>query len=492
MYKATVEMTLTQPVTLGMERKATEIAGRLQSSGALKHHTHSKEQLHLEIEGEATATDFLVQFEKQLRQEIGKEFKTGIKETIIKKYTVTEELETMPCKGITVPFVREIAFCGNAVQLIYENAPFAWVKEHYVEKTFKLIKDKIRMQAYEGKDEYKEYIWEGKQRTIAATEDPAVRLEKTGWIKRTEAKGQFVYGREFTALMNVMRELFIEHVLAPLQFYEATFPKFEPWSIPKASGHAKNIYPNAYFVSVPKNGSEEYWEEVRDLFAITGEVPVEQVVERATCVGILSYAQCPPFWPLLENKIIDEETLPLLVYDWSGPTYRNESGGTHGLDRIEEFHRTEFLFVGTREQVIKTWQNLKDALIRLFDEVLDIEIRVAKVTPWWMAHAGIRTASESADVGTFDFDAYLPYRGDRSKEWLEIQNASSNGDKYPRAFRVKGKRGEYLWSGCAGHSLERVITAFLAQKGTDPACWPAVVRERFLQKTSGMKTLRYC
>ncbi len=181
----------------------------------------------------------------------------------------------------------------------------------------------------------------------------------------------------------------------------------------------------------------------------------------------------------------------MLIYDWSGPTYRNESGGTHGLDRVEEFNRIETLFTGTREQVVKTWLVLKGAFINFYDEVLDMEIKVAKVTPWWMAHAGIKSASENPDVGTFDFDAYLPYRGDREKEWLEVQNDSSNGDKYPAAFNVKGRKGECLWSGCAGASFQRIVVAFLAQKGLDTKNWPADVRKKFEEQTKGMKTLKF-
>jgi seryl-tRNA synthetase len=205
----------------------------------------------------------------------------------------------------------------------------------------------------------------------------------------------------------------------------------------------------------------------------------------------MSYAQCPPFWPYLKNKVIDEETLPLLTYDWSGPTYRNESGGIHGLDRLEEFHRIETLFVGTKEQVIETWQKLKDAFRKFYDETLDLELNIIKVTPWWMAHAGVRTEQGNEEVGTYDFETYLPYRGDRSKEWLEVGNDSSNGDKYPTAWNVKSRTQDILWSGCAGTSFERIIVSFLAQKGLDVKNWPKRVRGKYEEKIKNMKTLKF-
>jgi seryl-tRNA synthetase len=438
-----------------------------------------------------SATDFLAQLDKQIREELGKKFKTAIKEIEIISYVIEAELEEAPKTKFSIPFAEKLEFADKKVKIFYDNISFQNIKDQYVEKSIKLVKDKIKQQNYVGKDEFRDIVWEGKQRNIKYNGDPAIELEEKDWIKRTGAKGQFVFGREYTALMNVMKELLIETIYEPLGFYEMTFPKFEMWEITKKSGHAKNMYPNVYFVSLPKNASPEYWQEIMDLYAITGEIPEEKIKEKSDMVGIMSYAQCPPFWPYLKNKIVDEKNLPLLVYDWSGPTYRNESGGIHGLDRLEEFHRIETLFVGTKEQIIKTWQNLKDAFRKFYDETLDLELNIVKVTPWWMAHAGVRTEQGNEEVGTYDFETYLPYRGDRTKEWLEVGNDSSNGDKYPVAWNVKSRTQEHLWSGCAGTSFERILVSFLAQKGLDPKNWPKNVRERFEKKLKNIKPLKF-
>lgn len=499
MYTIKFEIVLTKQITKDIEKKLLEIINILQDKlkqqkkdFKYKKVIKNKQKIQINVSSkDLTATDSIVQLDKQIREVLGREFKVGIKDFKINSYTITDSFEETPKKKVSIPLVKKLEFKNKEVTLYYENIPFDWVKDHYIERSLKLIKDKIKMLNYEGKDEFKEYIWESKQKKTIYNGDPAVDLEKLSWIKRTDAKGQFVYGREFTALVNTIKELFIEKIYIPLGFFEMIFPKFEPWIIPKKSGHAKNIYPLAYFVTVPKNSGPEYWEKEMDLFAITGEVQTDKIMEKTTSVGIMSYAQCPPFWPYLQNKIIDEKTLPLLIYDWSGPTYRNESGGTHGLDRIEEFHRIETLFVGINKQVVKIREDLKNYFIKFYDETLDLEIKVAKVTPWWMAHAGIKTAHENPDVGTYDFESYLPYRGDRSKEWLEIQNDSSNGDKYPKAFHVKLRSGEFLWSGCAGNSMQRIIVAFLAQKGLDSKNWPKEVREKFENKIRGINTLKF-
>jgi len=498
MYKITFNIKFSKKLTKEIDEKVKKIIAILEEKITKQKNKFNytlksaEEDMTIEASSDSlTATDFVVQLEKQIRENIGKEFKMGVKEFKIANYEITDELEESPKKAVTLPFVNNLKIEGKKIILVYKDMAIDWIKEHYVEKSLKLLKDKIKMMNYEGKDEFREYVWEGKERKLTYNKDPAVELENKNWIRRTEAKGQYVYGREFTALMNVMKELYIENVYNKLKFYEMTFPKFEPWAVPMKSGHAKNVYPNAYFVSVPKNSSPEYWQEISDIYAITGNIPTEKIKEKTDCVGIMSYAQCPPFWIYLYNKIIDEETLPLLIYDWSGPTYRNESGGTHGLDRVEEFNRVETLFVGTKEQVVDTWKKLKDSFIKFYDEILDLEMKVARVTPWWMAHAGMKTEAGTAETGTFDLDIYLPYRGDRSKEWLEVQNASSNGEKYPTAFNVKGKSGQILWSGCCGTSFQRIIVAFLAQRGLDPKNWPKEVRERYEKRIKGLKELRY-
>ncbi len=433
--------------------------------------------------------EILVRLKKFFVEKLGKKLKLGVREIFADEYSAEFETEQKALREFKIPFADEFSVSGNKAKILFRNLNEDLLQNNYIDRLRKLVNEKIKAQYYEGKGEFKEYIWSGKQRKFSFSKDPAEELEKIGWIKRAHGKGQWILGPEITALLNTFKELTIENVYKPLKFFEMTFPKFEPWSIPSKSGHAQNIYPNAYFVFVPKKSDEKDWEEVMDNFKVTGKVDLEGIAKRAVSVGMLSYAQCPPFWPFLEGKILDEKTLPMKVYDWSGPTYRNEAGGTHGLDRVEEFHRTETLWVAEKKDAIKIWHDLKNAYVKLFDKVLDLEIRVARVAPWWMAHEGKASFKSTDEIGTFDFDAYLPYRGDRKEEWLEIQNDSCNGEKYPKAFTVKLRKAE-LWSGCAGGSFERWIAAFLAQKGLDPKGWPSAVRKKWEEKIKGFKTVR--
>jgi seryl-tRNA synthetase len=426
----------------------------------------------------------LIRLRNFLNEQLGPKLKAGIRGLSVKKFVVEGVALKQPAlRPVEIScFVEEakISEDGTKASLKLKDLTPALIEDGAVDRIIKLVEDKVEAQHYEGKAEIKKLLWESTKKKAFYDADPAVELEARNWIRRTHAKAQFVFGPQFAALANAFKELLFEDVYAKLGFREMIFPKFEPWAVPQRSGHAKSIYPEAFFVAVPKKSEAAVWEKEKDFFRVTGEVLKSEFASKLDFVGIMSYAQCPPFWRFLEGRTILDESLPLRVYDWSGPTYRNEAGGTQGIARLEEFHRIETLWVGTPEQTKKITTELADAFTVFFNKTLDLEFKKNWITPWFLAQEGKRGLSEKASegVGTTDFDAWLPYRGGReASEWLEFQNVSNNGDKYPKAFSVKAQSAE-LWSGCAGGSLERWACAFLAQKGFDKKNWPSAMRDR--------------
>jgi len=247
------------------------------------------------------------------------------------------------------------------------------------------------------------------------------------------------------------------------------FPKLVSWEVWKRSGHAKAIYPEIYYVCTPKTRDPEFWEDVMDYYKVTHEIPVELIREKIDGpIGGMTYAQCPPFWVFVQGRTLPDDSLPIRIFDRSGTSHRYESGGIHGIERVDEFHRVEIVWIGTPEQVAEEAERLREGYRRIFEEYLDLQWREARVTPWFMAQEGLTEIHENAKIGTIDFEGYLPYRN----AWLEFQNVSVNGDKYPKGFSVKLQSGKDLWSGCSGIGLERWAAVFLAQKGFDIENWP--------------------
>ena len=434
--------------------------------------------------------DAVFRIKKFLAREIGRKYKVGIRQVFAQRYVVKFELEREPKKPVKVPFAH-LEFKGKKCSVIFENLDEEFLRKNYVDRIINLINEKVENQYYEGKEEFWELIWQSKPKEHHWDKDPTQEMLKRNWIMH-RGRGQWIFGPLPTKIIKTMENIVVDELLKPLNFDEVIIPKAVTWDVWKRSGHAKNLYGEIYYLCPPKSRDPELWEDVIDIYKITGEVPTEMIKERIKDpIGGMSYAQCPPLWPYFQGKTIADENLPIKVFDRSGPSMRYESGGIHGIERVDEFHRIEMVWIGYPDQVIKLHQEIIKKYKRIFNEILDFEWRMAHVTPWFMAQEGlIGTADEEKIIGTIDFEAYLPYRGSREEsEWLEFQNASNNGNKYPRGFNVKSQTGKELHSGCTGVGLERWLAVFLAQKGLDMENWPKKFLNRIGRLPEGIKFL---
>lgn len=424
--------------------------------------------------------DAVYRLKNYFSEHLGKKHHVGVREITASSYVIEFELNNTPKKSFKIPFAKKIEFRDKTCILTLGNLDAEFLRNNYVDRMINLINEKVDAQYYEGKSEHWELIWQSGERKHAWDKDPTEEMAKRDWIKH-RGRGQWIFGPVATKIIKTMEGIVVAELLNPLEFNEVIIPKAVTWDVWKKSGHAKNIYGEIYFLCPPKTREHGFWEEVIDLYKITGEIPLNLVKEKIKePIGGVSYAQCPPLWPYFDGKTMSDENLPLKVFDRSGTSMRYESGGIHGIERVDEFHRIEVVWMGYSDQVKKLHKEITEQFKRIFNEILELEWRMAFVTPWFMAQEGLTGIDEERkDIGTIDFEAYLPYRGSRKEsEWLEFQNASNNGDKYPKGFNVKSQSNEQLWSGCTGIGLERWLAAFTAQKGLNPEEWPPEFRRR--------------
>lgn len=415
--------------------------------------------------------DAVFRIKNLLSQKLGREQKVGVKELVGRRYELVFDVEDEPKKELKVPFASELFFSGRECTMVLEDLSEDFLRLNNVDRMISLVKEKVGQQKFGVREEHHRVIYEGGKKPTHYDKDPSEELLSRKWIKRTPHRNQFVFSPQVTELCEALKRACVDVVYRPLGFVEMIFPKIVDWSVWKKSGHARALYSgfNPYLFITPKSADPGVWEEVSDKIKITGEIPFEDLMSRLDFPrGGLAFAQCPPFWTFLEGETVSDDSLPLKVFDWSGPTYRYESGGAHGFERVDELHRIETLWVGTKEQVHETNLRLRERFRVLMEDVLELNMREAWVTPWFMEQKGaLSEEEEEMIVGTVDFEAFLPYSG----KWLEVQNCSNNGESYPKAFNVKGQK-ELLCSGCAGGSFERYLSAFLAQKGFSPESWP--------------------
>jgi seryl-tRNA synthetase len=429
------------------------------------------------------AHDAVLRLRRPLAELLGKGYHIGVRGLDVKRFEIEVESEKPIIHKI--PYVEEIQY-ENGVLKLRLDVGESELKKQVPDRIVSLLDEKLQEEEYGGKAEHWELIWESPERRPKFDRDPTEEMIGHGWIKHGSSRGQWIYGPEATHLFRVLEGIVIDEIIRPLGYQEMIFPKLVTWDIWKKSGHAMGVYPEIYYVCPPKTRDPEYWEEVMDYYKVTREVPVELIKEKIdNPIGGMCYAQCPPFWGFLQGGTLPNDSLPLRVFDRSGTSHRYESGGIHGIERVDEFHRIEILWTGTREQVKEEAEKLTECYKKIFEEILELEWRMAWVTPWFMAQEGKTGLSELKEVGTIDYEARLPYKND----WIEFQNLSNNGDKYPKGFNVKSQSGDPLWSGCSGVGLERWASAFLGQKGLDADNWPEAFRKRAGDIPKGIRFL---
>jgi seryl-tRNA synthetase len=431
--------------------------------------------LFLEIEsgGYTRAHDALFRFRKLVATALGKHH-LGLREIRVREFRVRLTGEIPEASIPHLPFIRSVKREEGDVSLDL-RVTTQDLENRVPDRIVKLIEEKTEAAGYGGKTEHWELLYESPRRERTYTGNPTEEMERRHWIRHGSSRGQWIYGPQPIQLFRAFSSLVEDEILGPFGFSEMVFPKVDTWDVLSRSGHAKGVYPEIYYVCTPKTRDPGFWEDVADTYKVTGEVPVGMLRDRIDGpIGALCYAQCPSFWPFVQGRTIANTSLPVKIFDRSGTSHRYESGGIHGIERVDEFHRIELVWFGTVEQTTRLAEELHRAYTRVFNELLELEWRCARVTPWFMAQEGMVGPCGCDSVGTTDYEAYLPY----SAGWLEFQNVSVNGDKYPKGFNVKIQSGEECWSGCSGIGLERWTAAFLSQKGFDPAGWPPAVAQR--------------
>ena len=446
-----------------------------------------KIDLTIESDRFVRAHDALLRLRRPLAELLGKQYRIGVRGLEISRF----EIEVPSDRAIEhkIPYVRNIRFEKGLLLLELDVGPGGSLGQSELENR---IPDRIvslleeKLQTYGGKAEHWELLWESREREPKFKRDPTEEMLKKGWIKHGSSRGQWIYGPEATHIFRTFEQIVLEEIVKPLGYSEMIFPKLDTWDVWKKSGHAQGVYPEIYFVCPPKTRDPAFWEEVMDYYKVTHEVPLELVKEKIDLpIGGMCYAQCPTFWGFLQGATLPSDELPIKVFDRSGTSHRYESGGIHGIERVDEFHRIEIVWLGTKELALSEAEKLKACYKHIIEDILELRWRMAWVTPWFMAQEGKTGLSEMSGAGTVDYEAVLPY----NNNWIEFQNLSVNGEKYPKGFTVKAQSGEALWSGCSGVGLERWTSAFLSQKGLDPANWPEEFRRRFGEMPKGIRVL---
>ncbi|MEM2007157.1 MAG: aminoacyl--tRNA ligase-related protein [Sulfolobales archaeon] len=493
-YRGTVRVELSRDLAPGdledMKKALEEVNRSLakgfkdpEEGGKVVNWSYAGRALCFEVESRRLRIDeAAMRIKNSLETSLGSMRKIGVRSIRLEDALV--EIDGEIRINVRLPFVRSIKVSGGSTTIHLEALEEKDLKKPILLRLLRLLNEKETRARWGGKAEHWQLIKksEAKLGTPPYAEDPNKILEETGLVKRFST-GQWLYTPLATYLLNMMKDTFLGEVVLPLGFTEAVFPKMYPLEVGLKTGHLRGTINSMVFASLPKTYNIEEFEELTDYIYVANEAPPEEIAKYLRYPEyFLCFAQCEPFYWFFGNELLDDLSLPIKWFDKSGPSFRWESGGIYGLERVIEFHRVEVVWLGKPNQVIEIRNNLLNAYEKFMDEVLELEWRTAWVTPWYYEQSGATEKIEEFDInrpGTIDFELWLPYKGPREehKAWLEVGNISIHGTKFTEPFRIKHNKGETLWTGCSGFGSQRWLIAFLAQRGFDPEGWPKIIRE---------------
>ena len=443
--------------------------------------TTENDMVHLRIQSELyKAHDAFVRLTKMIGESLAQKFNITIREARIDRYVIKFHLDLEAKENIHIPFASSVELQGKECVMTIEDMDEREIGRNYVERMISLVHDKVAAQHYGGKGCW-EVIWSSPKKETLFNSDPSEEMLRQGWVVRGATKGRWFLRPQVTRLVRTMEEIAIDEILRPLGFREVIQPHLDSFDTLLKTGHLSGVPGEFYYVMQPTTRDPQTWERFTDLVKVTGQVPQDELTKMISPHNaIICYAQCPNIYESLSGCTIANESLPELLFDRSAVSNRNELDGTHGLERPDEFHRIELVYLGLPDQVVELKEQLIKNYRHVFDDILQLEWRMVKVTPFYMKQARqpLGEDTHSKVEGTIDFEAYQPYKGLREKsEWLEFQNLTIVGDKFVKAFNIRSQKGD-LWSGCSGIGLERWVLAFLSQKGLAPQNWPEDFKER--------------
>ncbi|RMF91163.1 MAG: hypothetical protein D6733_01940 [Methanobacteriota archaeon] len=425
--------------------------------------------------------DAIMRIKKRLSERLGREQGIGVRAVDVKSYEIWYPLPGQPRGSIRLPFVERMDVEDGTAHLVLKDLDETALERKYVDRLLRRLEEKIKEAEVSGKAEFSRTVKKSGERLekYRLREDPTEELARRNWVKHV-ASGVWTILPPYAALWRAVEDLVMDTVARPLGFSEVMLPKIVPLDVQKKKGQLFGIPNEMWWVCPPRTRDPREWEEYRDRVKITGQTDPEGLMENLSPPEFsLAYAQCEPFYDIWSGRVVDRDKLPVKFVDAYGPTWRYESGGLKGLERLSEFKRMEFVWIGSPEDAISIRDAVRDRALEIVDKIFDLEWRIDATTAVYLEHAGEAAGEEDRDyVRTYDLTVSLPFEtASRPERELEIASFHVHEDHYARNFRWKEKKGRALWSGCAGISPTRWAYVFLLRHGFDYHNWPEEIKK---------------
>lgn len=444
------------------------------------------DKLIIEIESgyKIRAHDGLIRLKKPLGQLLGKKYHIGVRNLHIDQYEVKIPLgndeyqfDLENAKKLDYE-LSNISIDKDTASFTINNIDESEIKKQSINRIIKFVSKKqedLDLTYTATKSTPGEIVNKSPEFKTYFKGDVTETAVEKGWIKKFPGKGQWFYGPQMTALQRCFEEIFIEKIIDKLDFQECLFPKLIPLEVMEKMKYLEGLPEGMYYCSAPKRDPEMFEKFKNDLI-INKEIPIDLLKKGLKDPGyVIAAAQCEPFYQFFSHEVIDESEMPIKFFDKSGWTYRWEGGGSKGFDRVNEFQRIEFVWLGIPEDVEK----IRDATVQLSYDIAN-ELELEWYTeigddPFYLEGRKVETRSiEFPDVPKYEMRLKIPGQ----EKGVAVISANVHGTHFVEGFSIKEAHQHRIWTGCTGIGLTRWLFGFLAQKGFDKENWPKLVQDK--------------
>ena len=305
------------------------------------------------------------------------------------------------------------------------------------------------------------------ERPVFYQQDPMTELLARGEVSE-ESKGIYLLGPLVTRLVEFFESRFL---LLAAEF------NAEPYRFPTLIS-AKMLDRVNYFSAFPH--SLTFATHLREDLDVINQFAEETHYHQdglnapsemfSKIEALLSPAVCDHlYFSLADHPLPDGKLVATAV----GNCFRYESTNLNSLERMWNFTMREVIFVGPKEFVLENRERSRLFMQNIFEEIgLVYHVETAN-DPFFVGEFRKQAAFQTAFQLKYEIRASLPFKNST----LAVGSYNYHQDFFGRHLNITLPDGGPIHTGCTAFGLERMVYAFLAQFGFDPANWPAVVKE---------------
>lgn len=306
------------------------------------------------------------------------------------------------------------------------------------------------------------------QRPLPYNQDPMTELFRRGEISQ-EASGIYALGPLLARLIEWFESRFVE-LADSFAAQPYRFPTLIPARYMERVGYFR-AFPHSLSFATHLPSDLDQIDDFAQHAACDEHGLLAVPMERfAQIEALLSPAVCYHLYFALADKPLPEGKV---VATAVGNCFRYESTNLTSLERLWNFTMREVIFVGAKEFVLENRETARQRMQSVFEEI-GLAYRVESANdPFFIGEFRKQAAFQSAFQLKYEIRARLPFKDST----LAVGSYNYHQDFFGRHLNITLPDGSPAHTGCVAFGLERIVFAFLAQFGFNPAQWPISMRE---------------